>query len=166
MARPLFVAAAGFVDTGWMRITIHGYELPGRDCPAGPGFPGYTEVSVALQRTDGELLDVQSAGADEVRWTFECTAAGLLGETLDARGPYIQGGPGRRFIYLSWSGRAADGSVGMFRRAKLWLDGADRATAEGAVASGRLIARLPLTDAKGQPVCATVRPPRITWSAG
>ena len=34
-----------------------------------------------------------------------------------------------------------------------------------AVVSGRLVARLGLTDAKGHPVCAHVRPPLIDWSA-
>jgi hypothetical protein len=35
-----------------------------------------------------------------------------------------------------------------------------------AVASGTLVARLGLTDVKGNPVCARVRPPAVEWSAG
>ena len=37
---------------------------------------------------------------------------------------------------------------------------------EAAQRSGTLVARLGLTDAKGHPLCASVRPPRVEWSAG
>ncbi|MDH6707368.1 hypothetical protein P3T27_004105 [Kitasatospora sp. MAA19] len=32
--------------------------------------------------------------------------------------------------------------------------------------TGLLVARLGLTDAKGHPLCAAVRPPVVTWAAG
>jgi len=35
-----------------------------------------------------------------------------------------------------------------------------------AIRGGLLIGRLGLTDAKGGPVCAAVRPPQIEWRAG
>ncbi|MFC7641270.1 DUF5990 family protein [Streptosporangium lutulentum] len=46
------------------------------------------------------------------------------------------------------------------------IDAIDPATAEAATRSGLLLARLRLTDAKGQPLCAAVRPPLIEWIAG
>lgn len=54
----------------------------------------------------------------------------------------------------------------MFRRAKLMLDAVDPETVESAVASGLLVVRLGLTDGRGQPLCAAVRPPAATGSAG
>ncbi|MGQ5261037.1 DUF5990 family protein [Micromonospora sp. ZYX-F-536] len=52
----------------------------------------------------------------------------------------------------------------MFRRATLRLDGVDATTAHAAAAAGSLTARPGLTDAKGQPLRAAVRPPKVTWS--
>ncbi|MGH3559093.1 MAG: DUF5990 family protein [Mycobacterium sp.] len=34
-----------------------------------------------------------------------------------------------------------------------------------ATTSGLLVGRLGLTDAKGNPLCARVRPPQISWTA-
>ena len=58
-----------------------------------------------------------------------------------------------------------DGAFTMFRRAKLWLDAIDPATLDAARQYGSLIARLELTDTKGHPLCAAVRPPLIRWTA-
>jgi Family of unknown function (DUF5990) len=59
----------------------------------------------------------------------------------------------------------ASGAFTLFRRAKLMLDAIGPDVLDAAVQSGRLIARLGLTDAKGHPLCAHVRPPLIDWSA-
>jgi hypothetical protein len=53
----------------------------------------------------------------------------------------------------------------MFRRAKLQLDAVPPAILETAVERGPLLARLGLTDVKGNPLCAAARPPLIDWSA-
>jgi hypothetical protein len=52
----------------------------------------------------------------------------------------------------------------MFRRAKLMLSDVPVGVLKAAVKSGLLVGRLGLTDAKGQPTCAGVRPPDIRWS--
>jgi len=46
------------------------------------------------------------------------------------------------------------------------LDAVDPATLDATRRYGRLIARLILTDANGDPMSGAVRPPLITWSAG
>jgi hypothetical protein len=142
-------------------IRIEGQDLPGRD------LPGHRNVHVGVQRRDrpAELLDLQPGDAAMATWTLDCTAATVIDGCLDVRGPYIQGGRGQRFIYLSWGEVDDVGGFVMFRRAKLWLDGVDAATAQAAIATGRLTATLGLTDAGGGPLCATVRPPSIAWSA-
>lgn len=145
-----------------MRIRIDGTDLPGRDCPPGHNFPGYSDIHIGMQtkRRPPELLDVQSADAAHVTWTIDCQVDGT-----DIRGPYIQGRPGDRFIYLNWGGVDAGGQQQMFRRAKLMLSDVPAGVLDAAVKSGLLVGRLGLTDAKGQPRCASVRPPDIRWSA-
>ena len=65
---------------------------------------------------------------------------------------------------ISW-GAVIDDQFEMFRRAKLMFGDIPtellRAAHDGA---GVLVGRLPLTDAKGGPLCARVRPPDITWT--
>jgi len=97
-------------------------------------------------------------------WTLECTAAASpAGANL--MGPYIQGPPGGRFIYLSWVTLDDGQTLTLFRRAKLRLDAVPTAVIDSALKLGLLVGRLGLTDDKGNPLCAAVRPPVIQWSA-
>lgn len=154
-----------------MRIRIDAFDLPGLTCPPGTAaadgdVPFYSNVHVAVQhrnRPDG-FLDPQPGDAVTATWTLECTAAGSPTGT-DVKGPWVQGGPGGRFVYLSWGTLDESGGFTMFRRAKLPL-GAVSAQALGAAARGGvLVGRLGLSDAHGEPLCAQVVPPRITWTA-
>ncbi|WP_405897632.1 DUF5990 family protein [Streptomyces sp. NBC_00727] len=147
-------------------VHIEGSRLPGRVCPAGPGFPGYENVHIGVQRKDrpGELLGPTPGDAPEARWTLECTAAATEDGAV-VRGPYVQNRLGGCFVYLSWGTVDEDGLFSMFRRAKLMFADVDPAVLAAAVRSGNLTARLPLSDAEGRPRCARVRPPAIEWSA-
>lgn len=144
-----------------MLIRIEGVRLPGRR------FDTHHNVHVGVQwrGRPAEVLEVCPGDAAAAEWTVECTAAKLVDDRLDLRGPHIEGSPGQRFIYLSWGDVDDAGAFTMFRRAKLWLDGIDAATARAALATGQLTARLELSDAQGGPLCASVRPPLVTWSA-
>ena len=84
---------------------------------------------------------------------------------LDLKGAYIQGTPGGRFIYLSWGTVDDAKRFTLFRRAKLWFDAIPPPVIENAIHLGLLVGRLGLTDPKGNPLCAAVRPPAIEWSA-
>ena len=54
----------------------------------------------------------------------------------------------------------------MFRGAKLRLVDVDPGLIEQAIRPGRkLIARIRLTDARGNPICARVHPPYLIWTA-
>jgi hypothetical protein len=149
-------------------IRIEGVDLPGRTCGPSPERPeGHHGIEVGVQRKNkpDELLGQVSADALSVTWEMEAEALPLSG-SFDFRGPYLSGPPGARFIYLSWGVVKEPGSFEMFRRAKLMLDGLAPEVASAAVASGALVGRLGLTDAKGNPICAAVRPPTIAWTAG
>lgn len=145
-----------------MRIRVEAVDLPGLTCGAG----SHRNVHVAVQRRDrpAELLDPQPGDAAGAGWTLECEAVATATGT-DVRGPYVQGRPGGRFVYLSW-GTVDAGGFAMFRRAKLVLDAVPAPVLDAAARGGLLVGRLGLTDACGEPLCARVVPPRITWSAG
>jgi hypothetical protein len=53
----------------------------------------------------------------------------------------------------------------LFRRPKLWLDAVPPDVLGQALDLGLLVGRLGLTDPKGNPRCAAVRPPVIEWSS-
>ncbi|MFI9848618.1 DUF5990 family protein [Nonomuraea sp. NPDC051941] len=148
-----------------MLIRIEASDLPGRVCGQEPGFPGYVNIHVGVQRRErrDELLGVTPGDASSAVWELEviCTRTTT---GWDLRGPFVQGRPGGRFIYLSWGTVDAAGAFSMFRRAKVWLAAIPANVLADAAARGVVVARLRLTDAKGQPLCASVRPPLVTWS--
>jgi hypothetical protein len=127
---------------------------------------GYRNVHVGVQRRNrrDELLGLVAGDAPDANWALDCEAR-PSGGGFDVKGPYIQGPAGKRFIYLSWG--TLDGTdFRLFRRAKLWLDVVPMDVFEGALESGALVGRLGLTDRKGHPLCAAVKPPVIEWSVG
>lgn len=124
-------------------------------------FPGlrcgpHGDVAVGVQ-VRKDVVDVVPGNSAGHTWRIEATRT----DDGDWRGPAVHGKRGERFLYLVWLGRtAAEPAPVMFRRAKLQLD---------AVPSGlgpRVVGELGLTDKLGMPVCASVRPPAIRWSAG
>ena len=149
-----------------MHLRIIGSDLPGLACGAADGFPGYEHIHVAVQRRNrpGELMGLVPGDAASARWDLECDVVETAGG-VDFKGPYVSGRPHERFVYLSWGAVADDGTFTMFRRAKLWLDAVDRDVVDAARESGTLVGRLGLTDGRGHPLCASVRPPAITWAA-
>ena len=153
-----------------MRIRVDAVDLPGLTCPpgapAGDGVPAYRNIHVAVQHRDrpAELLGLQSGDAASATWTLECATAASPNGT-DVKGPYVQGRPGGRFIYLSWGTVDDSGTFTMFRRAKLLLDAVPAEVLDAAARTGLLVGRLGLTDACGTPLCARVVPPHITWTA-
>ena len=149
-----------------MRIRIEGSNLPGRNCAGDGDFPGYHNVHVGMQRRNrpDDVVDLYAGDAPAAVWTLDATVVAALPRP-DIRGPFIQGGPGQRFIYLSWGTLDSESTFIMFRRAKLVLADIGAEIIAAAEHSGSLTARLGLTDAKGHPVCARIRPPAVEWSA-
>jgi hypothetical protein len=102
--------------------------------------------------------------APNATWILDCTVTPTTG-SFDVIGPYVQGPPSGRFIYLSWGTVDGAGGFNLFRRAKLWLDAVPPEVLREAIDRGVLVGRVGLTDRKGNPLCAAVRPPTIDWSA-
>jgi hypothetical protein len=142
-----------------MRIRIEARDLPGRD--RGP----HRDIHVGVQRRgrNDDILEPVPADAVTASWEFEVTPVpGTDG--IDVRGPYVHGGPGARFLYLSW-GTLSTGTFSMFGRSKLLLSAIDGPTMAAAVGSGTLVGRVGLVDERGRLRMASIRPPAIVWSA-
>ena len=154
-----------------MRIRIEASDLPGRSFGPGPDDPaGRHNVHVAVQGRKGQadLVGLHPGDADSACWELGLAARVLSSPpNSDVRGAQIHGSPGARFIYLSWGTVDAMGSLTMFRRAKLRLDAVpDEVNSRSAAIDGDvLVGRLGLTDTQGWPLCASVQPPQIEWSA-
>jgi hypothetical protein len=155
------------LDNEGVQIRIEASDLPGRSCGPSPDRAGgHSNVHVGVQRRNqpDELLGLVPGDAPSAAWTLDCKATSSF-TGVDLTGPHIQGRPGGRFIYLSWGTLDEAHDFRMFRRAKLQLDAVPPAVLENAVQRGLLVGRLGLTDPKGNPLCAAVRPPVIDWSA-
>jgi hypothetical protein len=149
-------------------IRIEGTDLPGNSCGPSPERPdGHAGIHVGLQRRGrpAELRDVVPGSAPAATWTLHAFVTRRPDAAIDLKGPYIQGPPGGRFIYLNWGTVDDSGEFSMFRRAKLWLEAVPPEVVAAAAERGVLVGRLGLTDPKGNPLCASVRPPLIDWSA-
>jgi hypothetical protein len=82
----------------------------------------------------------------------------------DFRGPYVHGRRGERFVYLSWGEVDDAGTFAMFRRLKLHLAPlVEQSPAETLLVAKKIQAVLELTDTRGRPLAASVRPPWVTW---
>jgi hypothetical protein len=136
-----------------IRLSIHADRFPGLECGPQRG------IGVGLQ-VGRDVVDAVPGDSREATWNAVIERK----DDGDWRGPAVHGKRGERFLYLSWQETTPNGPS-MFRRAKLRLDGVPAQVAEEAAASGELHARLGLTDARGGPLCASVLPPRIRWSA-
>lgn len=138
-----------------MLVRIEAHALPGRSFAAACVPELYDNIHVGVQR-GREVVDLVPGDAASAEWSFDVTT-----RPQDFGGPFVHGKRGDRFLYLSWGTVDAAGTFTMFRRAKLHF--AD--IPPELLASGRpLVARLGLTDSCGNPLCARVRPPTVSWS--
>jgi len=143
-----------------VRVRILARDLPGQDC--GP----YSDIAVGLVQRAGEIPDpLTPADARAAAWETTIEVRDVDGVPA-FRGPGVHGPAAERFLYLTWIGREGRTAPAMFRRAKLRLDAIAVSTLAAAARSGVLVGSLGLTDARGMPVCASVRPPAIEWRAG
>jgi hypothetical protein len=160
-----------------MTVLIEGSELPGRGCQPEADGPEHENVHVALltKGKDRPALAVPGkpwlaaepvpGDAPEARWELDVLVRGAA-DGYDFTGPFVRGGRIDRHLGLAWGDLPGDGTLRLFRGAKLRLADVPPEVIADAMRPGwRLVARLRLTDAKGNPVCARLRPPYIAWSA-
>ena len=162
---------------GTMTVVIEGSELPGRTCRPEPNGHGHENVHVALggHSTDrpsltmsnkpGMALEPVPGDAAAARWDMPVTVR-RDDDGFDFAGPFVRGVRDDRHLGLIWGDLSPDGTLHVFRGAKLRLVDVDPGLIEQAIRPGhKLVARIRLTDGKGNPICARVHPPYLTWSA-
>ncbi|HEU0079591.1 MAG TPA: DUF5990 family protein [Longimicrobiaceae bacterium] len=116
-------------------------------------------VAFAVQRGRAELLLPCEAGPGEIRFDFVLrVAARPGGGEPDFLGPYAQGTPADRFVYVGSGKRAGQADSGWDRRAKVKLSGIGWDEIERVLAApgARLEARIEGTGRDGGPACASV----------
>ena len=147
-----------------MLVEIRGTNLPGRSCGPNPQGQMYENIHVGIGRGD-TLAGLTPGDAPSAQWQIEVKTRTTADGETDFGGPFVKGRRGERFLYLSWGTVTDDGAFALFRAAKLWLSDVDSAIVQEAMRPGRcLVGSLGLTDRKGHPLCASVRPPNIVWA--
>ena len=162
---------------GQLTVVIEGFDLPGLSCRPEPGGQVHQNIHVALtgpgqDRTGlvvpgGRWLAIEPVPGDSpsARWEVPVTVRGGA-DGFDFTGPFVRGDRADRHLGLAWGDVPGDGTLRLFRGAKLRLVDVDPGLIGEALRPGRrLVARIRLTDARGNPVCARVHPPALTWSA-
>jgi hypothetical protein len=145
-----------------VRITIRGHDLPGSRFVSDGRLLEHVHVAVQVGR---EPVGLVPGDAPAGKWEVDVRAVVDAEGTLELRGAAIHGTRGERFLYLTWGDVGGDGSFAMFRRAKLMVaDIPPDLLARAADGEGELVADLGLSDEKGCPLCARVRPPAVRWS--
>jgi hypothetical protein len=160
---------------GTITVVIEGSELPGRACQPGPdGRHENVHVALGGRATDRAAVTVPGrphlgiepvpGDAPAARWEMPVTVR-RDDDGFDFGGPFVRGARDDRHLGLIWGDLMDDGTLRLFRGAKLRLVDVDPELIEQALRPGhKLVARIRLTDASGNPICARVHPPYLTWS--
>jgi hypothetical protein len=159
---------------GTVTVVIEGSELPGRSCHPADGVP-HENVYVALcGRAPGrEALTIPERPMDAIepvpsdaasaRWEAVLTVR-RGDDGFDFTGPFVRGNRSDRNIGLAWGDVPGDGTLRLFRGAKLRLADVSPELVGQALRPGhQLVAKVRLTDPHGNPVCARLRPPYVQW---
>ena len=147
-----------------MRIVIEGHDLPGAEFVSEGSSLRNVHVAVQVGEHPVGLVRGDAVSA---RWEIEVRTVVADSGLVDLRGPAVFGKKGERFFYLMWGDVGAGGSFARFRRAKLMIgDIGQELLAAAASVNGVLVASLSLTDERGGPRCARVKPPLISWRSG
>ena len=142
-----------------MEITIRVIcnDLPGKASVNRQASPSLTGRRVYLGIQKGEaVIEAVPASRQQAIFAPVFRVARLPGGRTNFLGPFAKGTPQERFFYLSWVAKSDDGSLKMFRRAKVHLSHLKWAMVEQAIGSGQgLSVELSMTDQKGEPVCGS-----------
>ncbi|MEZ4865541.1 MAG: DUF5990 family protein [Caldilineaceae bacterium] len=138
-------------------IRLRCIELPGCE------FDGRSNVRLGIQKGKDVIEDVSAAAAEIVFTCLLRVAKNSETGKPNFLGPYAQGTPQARFIYLCW-GERMDGAWAGFGRTKIHLQEIPWHSVEASIATGNAIeATIKMTNKKGAPLFASVGKENITW---
>jgi hypothetical protein len=116
------------------------------------------DVDFALQKGSGagyQPVQTQRSNGDDLVFEFEpVIRQAKSGSGPALVGPFVQGPPEQRFVYIDIGTRAGQADSCWSRRLKIPLSGID---AQAIERGGVLEARVPGTGRDGTPSCATVK---------
>jgi hypothetical protein len=115
-------------------------------------------VALALQRgkaASATLVAPSSASDEAVIFNLTVSVSGASPSPRPL-GPFVQGPPDGRFVYVCVGTLAGDAASPWTRRIKIPLTGLTGPLIAGLTAGGRLEARIAGRDRKGEPACASV----------
>jgi hypothetical protein len=117
------------------------------------------DVAFALQRGRAEVVSATRSTGTPLAFTFSVRArTGGPRPGVTVLGPFAQGPPDKRFVYVGSGTFAGDAASGWSRRAKVSLGGVDEALVRAVTARPEacLEATIPGRAGDGGPSCATV----------
>jgi len=120
-------------------------------------------VDFGLQKGRGnvyETIQKQRSGTDDLHFEFSARAkAGAKGAEINLLGPFVQGPPSARFVYLDIGTCAGQTGTNWSRRLKIPLTGITSEMIDWAADSPVILdTHVPGTGKDGGPNCATVKP--------
>ena len=137
-----------------VKLTIECIDLPTHD------WDGHAEIWLGIQQGK-DVVQAVKLPIETVVFDAELRVGNDSSQGApNFLGPFAQGSAQDRFVYLCWGSRHLGLWAG-FRRAKLplskvtWTD----------IEQNHVHVSVLCTDAKGGPICATIRDEFITWSA-
>lgn len=123
-------------------------------------------VRFAVQQGRDGLVPPYASTAEALSFALTVTLGPALPDgSFNFRGPFAQGTPADRFVYLNAGTYAGQPDTHWARRAKIKLAGIPRALVEAAAGDpdSAVEAHLHGTARDGGPVCATVDAASISW---
>lgn len=123
-------------------------------------------VVFAVQQGRDGLLPPYAAAPDSLSFALTLPLGPALPDgAFNYRGPFAQGTPADRFIYVNSGTYAGQPGTAWARRAKIKLAGMPRDLVEAALGDAHraMEARVNGTMKDGGPVCASVPPASIQW---
>ena len=127
---------------GQITVLIDGYDLPGLTCRPEPGGSGHRNVHVALSGKGkdrpflvvpdrpGLAIEPVPGDAKSARWELPVTVR-RDADGFDFTGPFVGGTRDDRNLGLAWGDVPGDGTLRLFRGAKLRLVDVDPAADRG-----------------------------------
>src|SRR5580700_7047735 len=117
-----------------------------------------SDVDYALQTGKGsayEAVQKQRSKGNDLVFEFQpVIRSSVVSDHRSLTGPFVQGPPRQRFVYLDIGTYAGQSNTRWSRRLKIPLEGI---TTEMAAKGGIFEVRVPGTDRDGGPTCATVK---------
>jgi hypothetical protein len=131
--------------------------------PPGTTIGDRHPVHIAIQK-DEELMDAEPADHERIVFKPTLRVREHTDGSVNFLGPYAHGPRAERFIYLVWAVMPLGQPAQRFSRIKLHLNHIRWTDVQKALTRKKPIeVTLPLTNAKGQPLVATVRANVAKW---